>query len=134
MLDTGVKIDFIISGQYPGDGKPGPIAFPVPREASIEQRRHARRYRFDKWIELKLASGQAAARRRDWAMFNNRHSNFASRREFGDQLDRVLREVYFSYGTKRKQHQARNTNYQFRGKQSLLYQSRNFSKTTCPTT
>src|SRR5438270_13926502 len=24
--DTGVRIDFIISGQYPGEGKPGPIA------------------------------------------------------------------------------------------------------------
>ena len=33
---NGVKIDFIISGQYPGEGKPGPVAFPIPSEASIE--------------------------------------------------------------------------------------------------
>ncbi|MCG8451007.1 MAG: nucleotidyltransferase family protein [Pirellulales bacterium] len=33
---TGVKIDFLITGGYPGDGKPGPVAFPVPADVSIE--------------------------------------------------------------------------------------------------
>lgn len=31
--DTGVRIDFVISGQFPGDGKPKPIAFPDPTAA-----------------------------------------------------------------------------------------------------
>src|SRR4051812_21742417 len=31
---TGVKVEFITTGEYPGDGKPKPVAFPDPREAS----------------------------------------------------------------------------------------------------
>jgi hypothetical protein len=30
---SGVSIDFLITGQYPGTGKPGPIAFPDPAHA-----------------------------------------------------------------------------------------------------
>ena len=56
---TGVKIDFMVSGQYPGDGKPGPIVFPIPREASIEQQ-GIRVLSLDKWIELKIGLWQAA--------------------------------------------------------------------------
>jgi hypothetical protein len=62
--DTGVRIDFIISGQYPGDGKPGPIAFPVPNTVAkeIEGIRYVDLVPF---IELKLASGQASHRAQD---------------------------------------------------------------------
>jgi hypothetical protein len=28
--ETGVKIEFLISGDFPGDGKPKPVAFPEP--------------------------------------------------------------------------------------------------------
>ena len=63
--ETGVRIDFIISGQYPGDGKPGPIAFP-----DSARRRRSSRMAFEslslpKLIELKLASGQASHRLKD---------------------------------------------------------------------
>ena len=34
--DTGVRIEFLTTGDYPGDGKPKPIAFPHPDEASVE--------------------------------------------------------------------------------------------------
>src|SRR5687768_680766 len=27
-----VKIDFLLTGQYPGTGKPGPVAFPDPKD------------------------------------------------------------------------------------------------------
>ena len=27
---TGVKIEFLLTGDYPGDGKPKPVAFPSP--------------------------------------------------------------------------------------------------------
>ena len=63
--ETGVKIDFLISGQYPGDGKPGPIAFPVPASASKDDRRRSMSSTLVPLIELKLASGQAAHRGRD---------------------------------------------------------------------
>ena len=52
----GVRIDFVLAGDYPGNGKPKPVAFPDPRGVSAE---------FDgvsyltlpKLVEWKLASG-----------------------------------------------------------------------------
>ena len=32
----GVRIDVVASGEYPGDGKPKPVRFPNPLEASVE--------------------------------------------------------------------------------------------------
>ena len=32
----GVRIDVIAAGEYPGDGKPKPVRFPNPSEASVE--------------------------------------------------------------------------------------------------
>lgn len=90
---TGVKIDFLISGQYPGDGKPGPIAFPVPREASIEQQ-GIRVLSINKWVELKLISGRLAARRRDWADVQDAIRTLALPREFAEQLDSSLRASF----------------------------------------
>src|SRR5947209_1542261 len=34
--DSGVRIEFLVSGDYPGDGLPKPVAFPDPAEASVE--------------------------------------------------------------------------------------------------
>ena len=33
---SGVTVDCLITGRYPGSGKPGPLAFPDPSEASQE--------------------------------------------------------------------------------------------------
>lgn len=62
--DSGVKIEFLVTGDYPGDGKPKPVSFPDPKEASIE---------IDgipcltvpKLVELKLASGMTNPGRLD---------------------------------------------------------------------
>lgn len=91
---TGVKIDFLISGQYPGDGKPGPIVFPDPRDASIEQQ-GIRVLSIDKWIELKAVSGKMPARRRDWADIQDAIRSLHLDRDFGGNLDASLRDVYF---------------------------------------
>jgi hypothetical protein len=32
----GVKIEFLTTGDYPGDGKPKPVSFPDPRQVSFE--------------------------------------------------------------------------------------------------
>jgi hypothetical protein len=32
--DTGVRIKFLTTGDYPGDGKPKPVAFPQPRRGT----------------------------------------------------------------------------------------------------
>ena len=55
----GVSIEVITSGEYPGDGKPKPVRFPEPAEASIEID-GIRVATLEKLIELKLASGMTA--------------------------------------------------------------------------
>jgi hypothetical protein len=62
--ETGVRIDFIISGQYPGDGKPGPVAFPIPHEVAARYD-NMQIVSLERLIELKLASGKAPGRRKD---------------------------------------------------------------------
>lgn len=54
--DTGVRIEFLITGDFPGDGKPKPIAFPDP--ASVQTRLQGIGVlSLPRLIELKLASG-----------------------------------------------------------------------------
>lgn len=91
---TGVKIDFLISGQYPGDGKAGPIVFPVPRDASVE-RQGMRVLSLEKWIELKIVSGKLIARRRDWGDIQDAIRTLHLSRDFGDQIDPSLRDIYY---------------------------------------
>lgn len=55
----GVSIEVIVTGEYPGDGKPKPVTFPVPSDASIEID-GVRVVTLEKLIELKLASGMTA--------------------------------------------------------------------------
>jgi hypothetical protein len=54
--ENGVKIEFLVTGEYPGDGKPKPVAFPKPEESSTEIE-GIRFLQLPKLIELKLASG-----------------------------------------------------------------------------
>ncbi len=54
--ETGVRIEFLITGGFPGDGKPKPIAFPDPAQVAVEL--DGRKYvPLVTLIELKLASG-----------------------------------------------------------------------------
>ena len=53
---TGVKVEFLTTGEFPGDGKPKPVAFPNPADVRVEGA--------GVWflslpalVELKLASG-----------------------------------------------------------------------------
>ena len=58
----GVKIDFLIVGDFPGDGKPKPVAFPPPAGAS-ELAGKLRVVTLPRLVELKLASGMTAPHR-----------------------------------------------------------------------
>lgn len=57
-----VSIEVMVSGEYPGDGKPKPIAMPIPITASQEIN-GTRFVTIEKLIELKLASGMSASDR-----------------------------------------------------------------------
>jgi hypothetical protein len=93
--ETGVRIEFLITGQYPGDGKPKPVAFPDPAEAS-EEIDHIRFLRLAPLIELKLASGMTGGvtRLKDLAdvvaLIQIRQLN----KEFADGLNPYVRDKY----------------------------------------
>ncbi len=52
---SGVTVDCLITGRYPGSGKPGPVAFPDPAEASQEIDK-IRVLTLPQLIQLKLAA------------------------------------------------------------------------------
>ncbi len=60
--ETGVRIEFLTSGGFPGDGKPKSVVFPDPSEASMEVD-GLRFLTLERLIELKLASGLSNPRR-----------------------------------------------------------------------
>jgi hypothetical protein len=51
-----VKIEFLVTGEYPGDGKPKDVAFPDPREVA-EEENSIRYLNLNTLVELKIASG-----------------------------------------------------------------------------
>ena len=53
---TKVRIEFLVTGQYPGDGKPKPVAFPDPAKVSVEID-GVRYLNLPTLVDLKLASG-----------------------------------------------------------------------------
>jgi hypothetical protein len=90
----GVNIDVLISGDYPGDGKPKPIAFPDPIGA--EHTTRMRLLPMAKVIELKLASGISAPHRlKDLADVMELIKHVKPPRQLGDQLDPYVRAKYF---------------------------------------
>ena len=58
----GIGIRVMTTGEYPRDGKPKPVSIPEPSAASTEID-GVRFVRFEKLIELKLASGMTAPHR-----------------------------------------------------------------------
>jgi hypothetical protein len=60
--EHGVPIDFLITGEYPGDGKPKDVTFPDP---AAEAHREARipLLPLERFLDLKLASGLSAPHR-----------------------------------------------------------------------
>jgi Nucleotidyl transferase AbiEii toxin, Type IV TA system len=54
--ELGVRIEFLVAGDFPGDGKPKPVVFPEP-EAVATQIDGVACLRLTTLIELKLASG-----------------------------------------------------------------------------
>jgi hypothetical protein len=55
-VESGVRIEFLVAGEFPGDGKPKPVAFPQPEEASVVLDGLCF-LSLPKLVELKLASG-----------------------------------------------------------------------------
>jgi hypothetical protein len=60
--NTGIPVDIITSGEYPGDARPKPVVFPDPKAAS-EEVDGIRVISLPHLIQLKLASGLSAPHR-----------------------------------------------------------------------
>jgi hypothetical protein len=91
---TQVRIEFLIAGQYPGDGKPKPVSFPDPAVASVEiDGMHF--LKLPQLVELKLASGLSAAHRlKDLADVQELIRVLKLPRTFADQLDASVRDKF----------------------------------------
>ena len=60
--ENGVSIDVVLAGEYPGDGRPKPVAFPDPAMTAVRGERIAL-LPLPRLVELKLASGMTAPHR-----------------------------------------------------------------------
>ena len=92
---NGVKVEFITTGEYPGDGKPKPVRFPDPAEVAVEHEGY-KVISLPKLIELKLASGLTNPLRiRDLADVQDLIVTLDLPREIGDSLDPSVRDEYY---------------------------------------
>jgi len=93
-VESGVKIEFIVEGDFPGDGKPKPVAFPDPRNAS-EVIDGISCIRLSKLVELKLASGISAPHRlRDLSDVQDLIRALKLDASFADALDESVRPTF----------------------------------------
>lgn len=90
---NGVRIEFLISGGYPGDGKPKPVSFPDPADVAtrIDQ---IRVVNLPTLIQLKLASGTAPGRRKDLGDVQELIRTLNLAESFAEQLDPSVRDSY----------------------------------------
>ena len=92
---TGVKVEILTTGEYPGDGQPKPVAFPDPSEAAI-QIDEVRVATLDVIVELKLASGLSAEHRklRDLADVQQLIEVLKLSADLADRLDSSVQAEY----------------------------------------
>jgi hypothetical protein len=93
-VEAGVNLDVVLSGEYPGDGKPKPVAFPDPAEAAVRGR-SVSLLPLPRLIELKLASGMSAPHRlKDLADVLELVRVLSLPRDFGASLDASVRAKF----------------------------------------
>jgi hypothetical protein len=92
--ELGVRIEFLTTGDYPGDGKEKPVAFPDP--ATVSSLSEGISYiNLSKLIDLKLASGMSnASRLRDLADVLELIKLLNLPAEFAEQLNPYVRAKY----------------------------------------
>jgi hypothetical protein len=92
--ESGVKIEFLVTGEYPGDGKPKPVAFPDPADVRVEED-GITYLNLTSLVELKLASGMTSSERlKDLADVQELIKILNLSAEFGDKLNPFVRAKY----------------------------------------
>jgi hypothetical protein len=90
----GVPVEIILAGEFPGDGRPKPVSFPVPAAASVEID-GVRVVTLEGLVELKLASGMSAPDRlKDLADVQELIKARGLGPEFAERLDPYVRAEY----------------------------------------
>jgi len=93
-VETGVQIEFVVTGEFPGDGNPKPVAFPDP-QAVMETREGIKVINLKSLIELKLASGMTAkARLQDLADVQRLIEEHHLTSDFAKQLHPYVRKKF----------------------------------------
>ena len=96
---NGVDIDVILTGGYPGDGKPKPVTFPDPGQVAVRGAKVAL-LPLPKLLELKLASGISAPHRlRDLADVLELIRLTRLPRDLAEAIDASVREKYLELWT-----------------------------------
>jgi len=92
--DRGVRVEFLVTGEFPGDGKPKAVAFPHPATTSVDLG-GIRYLRLSTLVELKLASGIShPGRLKDLADVQELIQARDLPLELRDELDPSVREKY----------------------------------------
>jgi hypothetical protein len=96
--ETGVKIEFLVTGEYPGDGKPKPVAFPDPADAGVDLE-GIRCLSIPRLVELKLASGMTGGleRMRDFADVIALIKTLSLPRDLAEELNPYVRGKYLEF-------------------------------------
>jgi len=92
--EANVKIEFLIAGQFPGDGKPKAFAFPDPEQVA-ELYDGMKVLNLPTLVNLKLASGISGhARSRDLSDVEEPIRTLGLREDFVESLDPYVRPKY----------------------------------------
>ena len=92
--ELGVRVEFLTTGDYPGDGKPKPVSFPDPRHVSFEADGISY-ITLPKLVELKVASGMTnPGRLKDLADVLELIKTLTLPIEFADQLNPFVQGKY----------------------------------------
>jgi hypothetical protein len=92
--DSGVRIEFLVAGEYPGDGKPKPVVFPDPASVGVAVG-DVQFVNLVSLIELKLASGMTNPMRiQDIGDVLNVIRTLRPPESLADQLNPFVREKY----------------------------------------
>lgn len=91
---TGIRVEIITTGEFPGDGKPKPVDFPDPQAVAVELG-GIKVVQLKTLIELKLASGLSASDRlKDLADVQELIRVLDLDREIANVLDASVQQEY----------------------------------------
>lgn len=92
--ESGVRVEFLVQGDFPGDGKPKPVAFPDPNRVAVIIE-GLRFISLPTLVELKLASGMSNPRRaKDLADVQELIDLLQLPESFGMELNPFVRSKY----------------------------------------